>query len=121
MVRPSHSRVVLTVRTKLNSEATGVVRQIASRLVADPEFLTDPDQALAGSVAEPLAGAGEHVTPAAELAVLTCCTEQLGELSGVDQMRLQMAMDRRAKLLESLSAEAKKSSDTSDAIIANLK
>lgn len=45
----------------------------------------------------------------------------LNEMSEMTSMRLQMAMDRRSKFVETLSNVLKKISDTSDSIVANLK
>jgi hypothetical protein len=45
----------------------------------------------------------------------------LNEMSEMTSMRLQMAMDRRSKFVETLSNIMKKISDTSDSIVANLK
>lgn len=47
--------------------------------------------------------------------------QSLSDVSEELQMRLQMIMDRRAKLLEALSNIMKKQSDTAEAIAANLK
>ena len=47
--------------------------------------------------------------------------QSLSDVSEELQMRLQMIMDRRAKLLEALSNIMKKQSDTAAAIAANLK
>ena len=47
--------------------------------------------------------------------------DQMSDLGSMDQMRLQMAMDRRSKLIEALSNILKKTSDTSDSVIQNLK
>ena len=50
--------------------------------------------------------------------------EQLANLSDLNetmQLRLQMAMDRRAKFFEALSNLLKKQSDTAAAIVGNLK
>jgi hypothetical protein len=118
---PSHARVVLTVRTKLTSAAAEIVGRIATRLAPTPEFRDDPEATVSAEVGAPLADQPEHVVAAAELAVLVACAEQIDGSSELDQMRLQMAMDRRSKLLEALSNTLKKSSDASDAIVANLK
>ena len=45
----------------------------------------------------------------------------MSELSDMDQLRLQMAMDRRSKLISTLSNVLKKASDTQQAITQNLK
>jgi hypothetical protein len=45
----------------------------------------------------------------------------LSELGETMQLRLQMAMDRRAKFVEALSNLLKKQSDTASAIVSNLK
>ncbi len=47
--------------------------------------------------------------------------DSYAELSEQMQLRLQMAMDRRAKFIEALSNLMKKQSDTASAIISNLK
>ena len=47
--------------------------------------------------------------------------DSLSELSQDDQLRLQLAMDRLQKLMETLSNLMKKSSDTAGAIIGNMK
>jgi hypothetical protein len=47
--------------------------------------------------------------------------DSMNEMSEMTSMRLQMAMDRRSKFVETLSNILKKMSDTSDAIVANLK
>lgn len=52
--------------------------------------------------------------PAAQL-------DSLSELGETEQLRMQMAMDRRTKAMETLSNLLKKSSDTASTITANLK
>lgn len=47
--------------------------------------------------------------------------DSMNEMSEMTSMRLQMAMDRRSKFVEALSNILKKMSDTSDAIVQNLK
>jgi hypothetical protein len=47
--------------------------------------------------------------------------DSMSEMGEMESMRLQMAMDRRSKMLETLSNILKKISNTSDSIIANLK
>jgi len=47
--------------------------------------------------------------------------DALSEMGEVESLRLQMAMDRMSKLMSTLSNLLKKASETSDAIIANLK
>jgi hypothetical protein len=47
--------------------------------------------------------------------------DSLSEMGETESLRLQMAMDRMSKFMTALSNLEKKSSDTSDAIIANLK
>ncbi len=47
--------------------------------------------------------------------------DSMSETSEMDSLRLQMAMDRRSKLLDALSNVMKKISDTSAAIVGNLK
>lgn len=47
--------------------------------------------------------------------------DSMSELSEEEQLRLQMAMDRRSKMMDALSNILKKLSDTSNAIIQNLK
>jgi len=48
-------------------------------------------------------------------------TAQLSDMSTMQQMRLQMIMDRRSKFLDALSNVMKSASDTQSAVIANLK
>jgi len=64
-------------------------------------------------------------TAAREVAVVEADpAAQLDSLSGLgetEQLRMQMAMDRRAKAMETLSNLLKKSSDTASTITANLK
>jgi hypothetical protein len=43
------------------------------------------------------------------------------EMSETESLRLQMTMDRRSKLIETLSNVLKKSSDTGDSVVQNLK
>lgn len=45
----------------------------------------------------------------------------LGDMSQMDSMRLQMVMDRTSKFAQSLSNIMKKISDTSSQIVGNLK
>jgi hypothetical protein len=118
---PSHARVVLTVRTKLTGPAAKVVARIATRLAATPGFRDDPETAICADVGARLGGSPEHVVAAAELAVLASAAANVGDLNDLEQMRLQMAIDRRSKQLEGLGNALKKSSDTSDAVLANLK
>jgi hypothetical protein len=47
--------------------------------------------------------------------------DSMSEMSEMDSMRLQMVMDRRSKLLEALSNIMKKTSDTSDSVVKNIK
>jgi hypothetical protein len=47
--------------------------------------------------------------------------DSMSELSEMESMRLQMAMDRLAKMMSTLSNLMKKMSDTSATIVANLK
>lgn len=47
--------------------------------------------------------------------------DSLNEMSELDLLRLQQAMDRRSKLMEMLSNMLKKFSDTSSSIVQNLK
>ena len=47
--------------------------------------------------------------------------DSMNEMSEMDSMRLQMAMDRRSKFLEALSNLMKKISDTSDSVVQNMK
>jgi hypothetical protein len=47
--------------------------------------------------------------------------DSLGDMSEMESLRLQMAMDRRSKFLETLSNVMKKLSDTSSSLISNLK
>lgn len=47
--------------------------------------------------------------------------DSLSEMSETESLRLQMAMDRRSKFLETLSNLMKKISDTSSSIVGNLK
>ena len=47
--------------------------------------------------------------------------DSMDDMSEMDSMKLQMAMDRYSKLVSTLSNMMKKMSDTSDAIVANLK
>ena len=48
-------------------------------------------------------------------------TDSLGEMSEEQQLRLQMAMDRRTKAMETLSNLLNKMSDTQSNIVSNLK
>ena len=48
-------------------------------------------------------------------------TDSLGDLSEVDQMKLQMTMDNRSKLAQTLSNVLKQNSDTANSIVQNLK
>lgn len=57
----------------------------------------------------------------AELAELLEKADTVGELSELDQLRLQMAMDRLAKMMSTLSNILKKMSDTASQITQNLK
>jgi hypothetical protein len=43
------------------------------------------------------------------------------DMSEMEQSRLQMAMDRRSKLIETLSNIMKKASETSESVVTNLK
>ncbi|MBK8605467.1 MAG: hypothetical protein IPN82_01110 [Chitinophagaceae bacterium] len=45
----------------------------------------------------------------------------LNEMSELDQIRLQMYMDRRSKMMETLSNLMKKINDTKEDIIKNMK
>jgi hypothetical protein len=54
-------------------------------------------------------------------AVVADQLSSLSEMSEQTSLRLQMAMDRRSKLMEALSNLLKKQSDTASAIISNLK
>lgn len=47
--------------------------------------------------------------------------DRLGEMGEMESMRLQMAMDRRSKLMETLSNLLKKMNETASAIIGNMK
>jgi hypothetical protein len=47
--------------------------------------------------------------------------DSLSDMSQMEQMKLQMAMDRRAKMIETLSNLMKKMSDTDNSIIKNMK
>jgi len=47
--------------------------------------------------------------------------DQLGDLDEMAQLRLQMAMDRRSKMMSTLSNLMKKLADTSAALVQNLK
>jgi hypothetical protein len=47
--------------------------------------------------------------------------DSLSEMGEMDSLRLQMLMDRRSKLMETLSNMLKKSSDTASSIVQNLK
>jgi hypothetical protein len=47
--------------------------------------------------------------------------DSLSDMSEMQQMRLQMAMDRRSKMVEALSNMMKKMSDTDNSIIKNMK
>ena len=47
--------------------------------------------------------------------------DSMNEMSELDQLRLQMLMDRRSKMMETLSNLMKKFSDTQEDIIQNLK
>jgi hypothetical protein len=57
----------------------------------------------------------------AELGELLQKVKAAGELSEIDQLRLQMAMDRTAKMMSTLSNILKKISDTASQITQNLK
>ena len=57
----------------------------------------------------------------AEMAELLEKSDTAGELSELEQLRLQMAMDRLAKLMSTLSNVLKKMSDTASQITQNLK
>jgi hypothetical protein len=57
----------------------------------------------------------------AELGGLLDKANAAGELSELDQLRLQMAMDRLAKMMSTLSNILKKMSDTASQITQNLK
>ena len=57
----------------------------------------------------------------AELGELLEKASAAGELSELDQLRLQMAMDRMAKMMSTLSNILKKMSDTASQITQNLK
>jgi hypothetical protein len=101
-----------------------------SFLLADlPKFieavtaLRNPD--LAGS-ASPLRGTVRdfYVTMEAMSDALTALRtelDSLGEISEMESLRLQMAMDRLSKLMSTLSNLLKKMPDTSQAIVSNLK
>jgi len=119
--RPHHARVALTTPTRLSSKATTAVRAVADRLVADPKFLENPDAVVSADVEQCLTGKPEHVLAAAELAVLSACAQRISGLNDLESMRLQMAIDRRAKFLQGLSNALKRTSSASDAIAANLK
>jgi len=47
--------------------------------------------------------------------------DSMNEMSEMTSMRLQMAMDRRSKFVETLSNVLKKIDETSDAIVQNMK
>jgi hypothetical protein len=47
--------------------------------------------------------------------------DRLGDMGELEQLRLQMAMDRRSKFISTLSNLMKKLSDTSAAIVQNMK
>jgi hypothetical protein len=55
------------------------------------------------------------------LAGLQLGYDSLAELSAVEQLRLQMAMDRLNKFMQTLSNIEKKSADSDTAIIQNMK
>ena len=56
-----------------------------------------------------------------EMAALLGKADAAGELSELDQLRLQMAMDRMSKMMSTLSNILKKLSDTASQITQNLK
>jgi hypothetical protein len=66
-----------------------------------------------------------RITTMGDLAVaegkLKDSLDSLSEMGEMESLRLQMAMDRRSKAIETLSNLMKKLSDTSESIIANLK
>ncbi len=55
------------------------------------------------------------------VAELRNAVDSLSELSETESLRLQMAMDRESKMMETLSNILKKISDTADSITQNLK
>lgn len=77
-----------------------------SRIAAPPPL----DQA---KIVAPQGPGGSPVTEPAP--------DSMSEMNDMDQMRMQMAMDRRAKFMEVLSNVLRKSSDTAGTITSNLK
>lgn len=65
--------------------------------------------------------AREHLERAKATDVPKDELDSLSELSELEQLRLQMIMDRRSKMIEMLSNLLKKMSETQDAVIQNLK
>ena len=47
--------------------------------------------------------------------------DSMSHISSMQQMQLQMAMDRKSKLLDTISNLEKKMADTSDLVVQNLK
>jgi len=58
---------------------------------------------------------------AAEIQALNALSDGLNDISEIVQLKLQMAMDRRAKYISTLSAIMTKISQTQDAVIDNIK
>jgi hypothetical protein len=57
----------------------------------------------------------------AVLAELTTRLDSMSEMGEMESLRLQMAMDRRSKMMSTLSNILKKSSETAGSIVANIK
>jgi len=70
--------------------------------------------------ARPVPPTPKKESPAAT-APATGKTDTLGEMGETESLRLQLAMDRQTKLLETISNVMKKTSESSSAIIGNLK
>jgi hypothetical protein len=91
----------------------------AQQRTAVDQILKQTDQKIAKLLADETAQTNKLLTAAQTRDVGDL--DSMSELGETDSLRLQMAMDRRSKFMETLSNLLKKESDTSSTIIQNIK
>jgi hypothetical protein len=102
-----------TLRTAKTMQRTQ--RNISSAILLRPRYTLDRYAAGGASFARDASSLDDALADARNR------LDQMNDMGEMEQLRLQMMMDRRAKALEALSNIEKKNADTAVAIVGNLK
>jgi hypothetical protein len=111
------------LRQNLVPEASALIRKTALVAIGEAGFVEDPGGVVNAVVSRTFGSLTPEQQTIVQLAVLRMCltdTECVSQIGGETE-QLQKAMDRQSQLVETLSNDLKKTVETSDAIVQNMK